>query len=294
MTSTSDKTESFETQTAVDSASGKTSSEWREYGSFLLKLALFVFILRSFIVSPFNIPSESMQPRLLIGDYLLVAKWPYGFSRYSMPFSLPIIPGRIFASQPERGDVVVFKAPPTMKDDYIKRVIGLPGDVIQMRSGILEINGVAVKKERIADFVIPVTDNMKDAATLEGTPFPCWRPDFEERAKNGGTQCRYPRYTETLPNGRTYDILDLDSGLPGDDTEAFVVGEGQVFLMGDNRDRSADSRFPADGKAIGIVPQEYLVGRALVSVFSTDGSARWLLPWTWFSAARPDRIGQGF
>lgn len=294
MTSTSDQTNGLDADASSASATGKSSSEWREYGTFLLKLALFVFILRSFIVSPFNIPSESMQPRLLIGDYLLVAKWPYGYSKYSLPFSLPIIPGRIFASQPARGDVVVFKAPPTMRDDYIKRVIGLPGDVIQMRGGILEINGVAVKKERIADFVIPVTENMKDAAALEGTPFPCWRPDFEEPAKGGGTQCRYPRYVETLPEGRSYEILDIDSGLPGDDTEAFVVGEGELFLMGDNRDRSADSRFPADGKAIGIVPQEYLVGRALVSVFSTDGSSRWLLPWTWFSAARPERIGQGF
>jgi signal peptidase I len=294
VTSTTEQSESGNAGTNLHQSSSKSSSEWRDYGAFLLKLALFVFILRSFIVSPFNIPSESMQPRLLIGDYLLVAKWPYGYSKYSMPFSLPIIPGRIFASQPERGDVVVFKAPPTLKDDYIKRVIGLPGDVIQMRGGILEINGVAVKKERIADLVIPVSDNMKDAAALDGSPFPCWRPDFEERAKAGGTQCRYPRYTETLPGGKTYDILDLDSGLPGDDTEAFVVGEGQLFLMGDNRDRSADSRFPADGKAIGIVPQEYLVGRALVSVFSTDGSARLLLPWTWFSAARPERIGQGF
>lgn len=294
MTLTSEQTKGLDAETTSTDAVGKSSSEWREYGTFLLKLALFVFILRSFIVSPFNIPSESMQPRLLIGDYLLVAKWPYGYSKYSLPFSLPIIPERIFASEPTRGDVVVFKAPPTMRDDYIKRVIGLPGDVIQMRSGILEINGVAVKKERIADFVIPVTENMKDAAALEGTPFPCWRPDFEEPAKGGGTQCRYPRYVETLPEGRSYEILDIDSGLPGDDTEAFVVGEGEIFLMGDNRDRSADSRFPADGKAIGIVPQEYLVGRALVSVFSTDGSSRWLLPWTWFSAARPERIGQGF
>lgn len=294
MTSTSEQSPGLDANTASTAPGAKTSSEWREYGTFLLKLALFVFILRSFIVSPFNIPSESMQPRLLIGDYLLVAKWPYGYSRYSMPFSLPLIPGRIFASQPARGDVVVFKAPPSLKDDYIKRVIGLPGDVIQMRSGILEINGVAVKKERIADLVIPVTENMTDAAALEGTPFPCWRPDFEEPAKGGGTQCRYPRYLETLPEGRTYEILDIDSGLPGDDTEAFVVGEGEVFLMGDNRDRSADSRFPADGKAIGIVSQDYLVGKALVSVFSTDGSARWLLPWTWFSAARPERMGQGF
>ena len=313
MTSTSEQSQGFDASAASPQGGGKTSSEWREYGGFLLKLALFVFILRSFIVSPFNIPSESMQPRLLIGDYLLVAKWPYGYSEHSISLPNRVIrwfanigvdaedisdPSksgfRIFASQPDRGDVVVFKAPPAMRDDYIKRVIGLPGDVIQMRSGNLEINGVAVKKERIADLVLPVTANMRDAAAFEGTPFPCWRPDFEERAENGGSQCRYPRYVETLPGGRSYQILDLDSGLPGDDTEAFVVGEGEVFLMGDNRDRSADSRFPADGKAIGIVPQKNLVGRALVSVFSTDGSARWLLPWTWFSAARPERIGQGF
>ncbi len=294
VTSTTEQPEAASVQGNSADISGKSASEWREYGTFLLKLALFVFILRSFIVSPFNIPSESMQPRLLIGDYLLVAKWPYGYSKYSLPFSLPLIPDRVFASEPKRGDVVVFKAPPSLKDDYIKRVIGLPGDVIQMRAGALEINGVAVKKERIADLVIPVTDNMKEAASLEGTQFPCWRQDFEEPAKNGGTQCRYPRYKETLPEGKSYEILDLDDALPGDDTEAFVVGEGKLFLMGDNRDRSADSRFPADGKAIGIVPQEYLVGRALVTVFSTDGSSRWLLPWTWFSAARPERIGQGF
>ena len=294
MTSTTEQSKGANKQGSDANTVGKSASEWREYGTFLFKLALFVFILRSFIVSPFNIPSESMQPRLLIGDYLLVAKWPYGYSKFSLPFSLPNIPGRVFASQPNRGDVVVFKAPPTLKDDYIKRVIGLPGDVIQMRAGFLEINGVAVKKARIADLVIPVTDNMRDAAALDGTPFPCWRPDFEERSKDGRTQCRYPRYTETLPEGRSYDILDLDSGLPGDDTEAFVVGEGELFLMGDNRDRSADSRFPADGKAIGIVSQEYLVGRALVSVFSTDGSARWLLPWTWFTAARFERIGKDF
>ena len=281
-------------QPAADAKPDNASSEWRDYGKFLLKLALFVFVLRSFIVSPFNIPSESMQPRLLIGDYLLVAKWPYGFSNYSLPFSLPLIPGRIFAGQPEAGDVVVFKAPQTDGVDYIKRAIGLPGDVIQMRGGNLEINGIAIKKERIADLVIPVTQNMKDTAALEMTPFACWQPDFEEPAKGGGTQCRYRRYVETLPNGRSYEILDIEDDLPGDDTEPFVVGEGEIFLMGDNRDRSADSRFPADGKAIGIVPQENLVGRALVSVFSTDGSAVWPLPWTWFTAMRPERIGHSF
>jgi len=270
-------------------------SEWKDYGKFLLKLAIFMFILRSFIISPFNIPSESMQPRLLIGDYLLVSKWSYGYSNYSVAFGLPIIPGRIFASQPERGDVVVFKAPPTQRDDYIKRVIGLPGDVIQMKDGVLYINDVAVKKERIADFVIPVTPNMKDAAALEGNPFSCWRPDYEEAAKGGGTQCRYPRYRETLPGGKTYEILDLAPNMDGDDIEAEMVPEEHIFLMGDNRDRSADSRFPAtEGVAIGIVPQKNLVGRAMVTVFATDGSARWLLPWTWFTAARWDRVGETF
>jgi signal peptidase I len=291
---TTDQPDGVNSQPAADAKQASSASEWRDYGKFLLKLALFVFVLRSFIVSPFNIPSESMQPRLLIGDYLLVAKWPYGFSNYSLPFSVPLIPGRIFASQPEPGDVVVFKAPMTEGVDYIKRAIGLPGDVIQMRGGILEINGVAVKKERISDLVIPVTQNMRDNAAIENTPFACWQPDFEEPVKGGGMQCRYRRYIETLPNGRSYQILDIDDDLPGDDTEAFVVGEGEIFLMGDNRDRSADSRFPADGKAIGIVPQANLVGRALVSVFSTDGSARWILPWTWFTAMRPERIGQTF
>ncbi len=270
-------------------------SEWKDFGIFLLKLAAFMFVLRSFIVSPFNIPSESMQPRLLIGDYLLVTKWNYGYSKYSLPFSLPLIPGRIFASEPERGDVVVFKAPPNQRDDYIKRVIGLPGDVIQMRGSNLEINGLAVKKQRIADFVIPVTENMDRAAELEGTNTACFQKQFEEAAEGGGLQCRYPRYLETLPGGRSYQILDLIIGTPGDDTEVFVVPEGHVFLMGDNRDRSSDSRFPAQvGGAIGVVPQQNLIGRAWVTVFSTDGSARWLLPWTWFSAARWDRVGDGF
>ena len=296
MTSTTEKPDDLAAAVSETQAAPTQASEWREYGSFLLKLALFVFVLRSFIVSPFNIPSESMQPRLLIGDYLLVAKWPYGYSKYSLPLSLPIIPGRIFASQPTRGDVVVFKAPMSNGTDYIKRVIGLPGDAIQMRDGILEINGVAVKKERIADLVIPVTQNMRDTGELDRNPFPCWRPDMEEPSADGGSQCRYPRYRETLPEGKSYEILDLQNGLEGDNTQAFVVGEDDLFLMGDNRDRSADSRWTPIDKpgAIGIVPQKNLVGRALVSVFSTDGSSHRLLPWTWFTAIRPERIGRGF
>jgi len=278
-------------------------------GKFLVKLIIFMVILRSFIVSPFNIPSESMQPRLLIGDYILVSKWSYGYSKNSLPFSAPLIPGRIFASEPTAGDAVVFKAPLTGGQDYIKRVIGLPGDIIQMRDGVLEINGVTVKKEKIDDFIIPVSQGLLNAATVSSarsgqTAHPCFRPKYERDSADGGRECVYPRYRETLPNGVSYEILDLIEH-PLDYTEAFQVPEGELFLMGDNRDRSADSRCPAEGSfksgcpqnsgvAIGLVPQENLVGKALFTVFSTDGSANWVLPWTWFSAARFKRIGEGF
>jgi signal peptidase I len=280
--------------TSSESASMQQKSETRDFLTFLLKLGLIVFVIRSFIVSPFNIPSESMQPRLLIGDYLIVAKWPYGFSRYSLPFSVPLIPHRILTNLPERGDVVVFKAPPTQRDDYIKRVIGLPGDYIQVKGGALYINNQAVPKRRVGDLVIPVTPNMIRATQAEGAMSPCFRPDYEEDAPDGGKRCRYPQFRETLPNGKSYNVLDV-AETPVDDTGVYVVPKDHLFLMGDNRDRSADSRLPAvEGGGIGFVPVENLVGKALVSVFSTDGSAQWLLPWTWFTAARPERIGEGF
>jgi signal peptidase I len=253
---------------------------------FLVKLAIVVLILRSFVFAPFSIPSESMLPRLLIGDYLVVAKWPYGFSRYSIPFSPPLWSGRVLASPPERGDVVVFKAPPDQSQDYIKRVIGLPGDLIEVRGGVVLINGTAVAKRRIADFVEPLTMNSA-CRTADAA-------QFREKATGGGERCRYPRYVETLPNGRSYEVLDLGT-VTADDTEVYSVPAGHVFLMGDNRDRSADSRFPAvEGAGIGIVPQDNLIGRAWFTVFSTDGGASWILPWTWFAAARWSRIGEGF
>ncbi|RVT40808.1 signal peptidase I [Sphingobium algorifonticola] len=271
-----------------------STSETRDFLWFLARLTIFVIVLRSFIMSPFNIPSESMQPRLLIGDYLLVAKWPYGYSRYSLPFSVPLIPGRIFASQPQRGDVVVFKAPPDQANDYIKRVIGLPGDLISVQRGTVMLNGQAIPKKQVADLVIPASANMVAASLKDGNPSPCYRVQFEEMTKNG-RMCRYPQYRETLPNGKSYNVLDLDPDGPADDRETIMVPEGHLFLMGDNRDRSADSRFPAEvGGGIGLVPQQNLVGRAMISVFSTDGSAQWLLPWTWFTAARWDRIGERF
>jgi len=260
---------------------------------FLALLAIAVLIFRSFFLSPFNIPSESMQPRLLIGDYLLVNKMAYGYSKFSLPFSLPLIPGRIFPRTPERGDVVVFKAPPVNDNDYIKRVIGLPGDTIQVKNGIVWLNGKPLKREKMADFVIPVTQNMIDASRTNGT-LPCYAMQFEEIGANGQRQCRYPRFRETMPSGKSYAILDITS-IPEDNTPLITVPAGHLFLMGDNRDRSADSRFPAiENQGIGLVPEKNLVGHALVSMFSTDGSASWFNPISWFTAARWDRIGDGF
>ncbi len=258
---------------------------------FLIKLVLIVAFFRSFVFSPFTIPSESMLPRLENGDYLLAAKWPFGYSSYSLPFSAPLLPNRIFASQPRRGDVAIFKAPPGNDTDYIKRVIGLPGDTVQIIGGQLHLNGVAVPKVKIADFVIPVSANTT-----------CARPDFESVDAKGKPVCKYPRFRETLPEGKSYDVLDFGPasafnawGVDADNTQPVIVPAGQLFMMGDNRDNSMDSRFPAAaGGGIGLVPQDNLVGRATIVMWSTDGSANWFLPWTWFTAARFDRIGGMF
>ncbi|CDO38013.1 MULTISPECIES: signal peptidase I [Novosphingobium] len=280
------ETNSDAAKPAIDSTAKKpAAAEKKDEGffSFLFWLVLAVVVLRSFIISPFNIPSESMLPRLLTGDYLFATKWSYGYSKYSLPFSLPLIPGRIFASQPERGDVVIFKAPPGNDVDYIKRVIGLPGDEIQIRSGQVFINGKAVPKQRLDDFILPVSPNTD-----------CYAPEFETTDKDGKPVCHYPQFRETLPNGKSYNVLDLGT-TPQDDTGVYIVPEDHLFLMGDNRDNSMDSRFPAvEGQGIGIVPQGNLVGKAAIMMFSTDGSAEWIKPWTWFTAARWSRIGGTF
>ncbi len=256
-------------------------TETRETITFLLKLVIIVSIFRTFFFSAFNIPSESMLPRLLIGDFLFVSKWNYGYSRHSVPFSLPLIPGHIFATLPERGDVAVFKAPPGNSDDYIKRVIGLPGDTIQMRRGQLILNGVPVPKQRIADFTVPITPNYQCAV------------EFQD-SDNGKPICRYPQFRETLPGGRSYNVLDRGT-TAADNTGLYTVPADHVFMMGDNRDDSADSRFPpVQGQGIGFVPTRNLEGKAIMMFFSTDGTANWFLPWTWFTAARWGRIGGGF
>ncbi len=279
---------------APEATPAKPEKKEDSFPVFLLKLVVMVAIFRSFIFSPFNIPSESMLPRLLNGDYLLAAKWAYGYSPYSLPWSAPLLPEhRIFARTPERGDVVIFKQPPLNDVEYIKRVIGLPGDTVEMRGGQVVLNGTPIPKQRIADFVLPVTQNMIDAARRDNRD-PCTSPQFAAKQADGKDVCIYPRYQETLPGGRTYEVLDLGPR-PQDDYPPKLVPEGTLFLMGDNRDNSEDSRFTAEpGRGIGLVPMDNLVGRATVMWWSTDGSAEWLKPWTWFTAARWDRLGGTF
>jgi signal peptidase I len=267
---------------ATPAASKARSGGLGEITRFLLLLFLFALLLRSLIVAPFSIPSGSMLPRMMIGDYLFVSKWSYGYSRYSFPFGLLTFDGRIWAGEPKRGDIAVFRFPGGDLD-YVKRVIGLPGDMIQMRGGTLYLNGEPVPKVRIADYRMPVSAN---------SPCRTVNPQGARqlRDSDGDAVCAYPRFRETLPGGRSYEVLDQGTS-PGDDTGVFMVPEGHYFMMGDNRDDSEDSRFPQETGGVGMLPAENLVGRGLITFFSTDGSAEWIKPWTWFSAARWDRIG---
>ena len=269
---------------ASESGTADSKPAKKEEGSFawfLVKLVIVVLIFRTFIFSTFSIPSESMLPRLMVGDYLFTAKWPYGFSRASLPIDLDVGDGRVFASLPERGDVAVFKHP-IDRTDYINRVIGLPGDTIQVVAGVVHIDGVPVKQEQIGDFVVPIRPYNR-----------CPLARFEDTAADGSPICRYPQFRETLPGGRTYRVLDW--GLtPQDTTDPIVVPEGMLFMMGDNRDNSQDSRRPSvAGGWVGLVPLENVVSRAEVIAFSTDGTSSWVNPVSWFTAARWDRVGDG-
>jgi signal peptidase I len=261
----------------------KQPDSWWGTIRFLAILFAVTLIVRSFVFAPFMIPSGSMLPNLMIGDYLFVTKWPYGWSRYAMPFGLGSFQGRIWARLPDRGDIVVFRNPGREDYDIVKRVIGLPGDRIAVRDGVVILNGRPLERERIADYAMPVSPNSE--CRLVGND-PAARPTTGPE----GPECRYPRYRETLPEGRSYEILD-QGRTQLDDFDEIVVPEGRLFMMGDNRDDSADSRVPTEAGGVGLLPIDNILGEALVAFWSTDGSAEWLLPWTWFSASRWSRIG---
>jgi signal peptidase I len=225
----------------------------------VVQALLIALVFRTFLYHPFSIPSGSMEPTLLIGDYLFVSKFSYGYSRYSFPFvDVSFIDGRIWSGEPKRGDIAVFRPPLEPETDYIKRVIGLPGDRIQMRGGVLYINGEAVERE--------------PAGEWKGTgPF-----DSSVR-----------QYRETLPNGVSYMTLDRVENGAGDDTKVFEVPPGHYFMMGDNRDNSQDSRFLQG--PVGFVPAENLIGRAEIIFFSVEDAPAWAV-WKWPWSVRPGRI----
>lgn len=252
------------TVVATSKVQGKQEESWLETVKTVVYALLIALVIRTFLFQPFNIPSSSMENTLLVGDYLFVEKFAYGYSRYSLPYGhiFPSV-GRIVGSVPNRGDVIVFKMPNRQSaeygEDFIKRVIGLPGDRIQMLGGKLYINGKGVPKERAADFV--ETDEF-------------------------GMEDHVPRFKETLPNGKSYYVLDRIQNGAADDTPVYTVPAGDYFMMGDNRDNSNDSRGD-----VGFVPAENLVGKAVIIFFSTNGSAHWWEIWKWPWTVRYDRTG---
>jgi signal peptidase I len=257
----------------------KTGDRAKSKGGFveLVKTVVYALLLagviRTLFFQPFWIPSGSMKPTLLIGDFLFVNKMAYGYSRHSCPFSLCPFDGRVLAREPVRGDVVVFKHP-TNGTDYIKRLIGLPGDRVRMVDGVLHINGEPLPQQPDGSFV----EVNEPQGPMRSMPRCMNRPVAQ------GGECLAEQAIETLPNGRKHLILNIEDGF-GDTTPEFVVPDGEFFFMGDNRDNSMDSRFPRSAGGVGFVPFENLVGRADRVMFSSAGPSM-LAIWTW----RPDRF----
>jgi signal peptidase I len=260
----------------------KRQESWLETFKTVFWAVVIALLVRTFAYEPFSIPSGSMLPGLLVGDYLFVAKFSYGYSRYSFPWSPKLFSGRIFEGKPERGDIVVFRLPTDTKIDYIKRVIGLPGDTIQVKEGRLYINDKVVERRRAGQSVV------------------------HERDEDSGRylETLYQTYIETLPNGRSHRIYEQSDAYPGsDNTPEYRIPAGHYFMMGDNRDNSCDSRFSASynpggagprcRQTVGYVPFENLIGRAQFIFFSSDGSAALWEVWRWPGAIRFSRLLKG-
>jgi signal peptidase I len=241
----------------------KKTGGWLESFKTILYAALIAVGIRTVAFEPFNIPSGSMIPTLLVGDYLFVSKYSYGYSRHSLPFSPDLFSGRIFGELPQRGDVAVFKLPRDNRTDYIKRIVGLPGDRVQVRNGILHVNGQVVRREPLGPYVVDG----------EGPPM------------------RVILYREFLPQRdggvRPHELVEMQDNGYYDNTPEFTVPAGHVFAMGDNRDNSQDSRAQ---DVVGFIPVENLVGRAEFIFFSVDGSAAWWEVWGWPFAIRWGRL----
>jgi signal peptidase I len=266
---------------------GRRGSNWFADLKAILWLLLAVLLFHSCVAKPFYIPSESMMPGLLKGDRLVVSKYPYGWSWVSPSFHIfPRWQGRIWGALPHRGDIVI-ATPPDSSSDYIKRVIGLPGDTIQLIDGEVWLNGQRLRRDARPDAMIPIDDNIA-----------CRESAFVHRVQqNGQSYCRMRVFRDYIPDGnglRAYDTIDSVDGSGADDYPLYRVPEGHVFLMGDNRDDSADSRFPAGPPENGLggaVPWENIGGRAEFITFSLDGSSSYWNPVSWFTALRGGRAG---
>ncbi|ACG78282.1 signal peptidase I [Phenylobacterium zucineum HLK1] len=248
-------------QSAHSPEKSGAANEFVEIVKTVVYALLIALVLRVVFFQPFTIPSASMEPNLYEGDYIIVSKWSYGYSKHSIPFSPPLFEGRIFGGSPERGDVVVFKLPSDNRTDYVKRVIGLPGDRVQMKDGLLYVNGALVERQ----------------------PLPPARTDM------GGFVREVAQYRETV-NGASFATQDFGTDGDLDDTEQFVVPEGHYFMLGDNRDNSMDSRVPPGAGGVGFVPAENLVGKAQIVLLSWEPEASVFKPWTWVLDARPSRF----
>ncbi|MCP5382246.1 MAG: signal peptidase I [Kordiimonadaceae bacterium] len=242
----------------------KEDESWTDFFKTIFYAFLIAISFRTFVLQPFSIPSESMLKNLMVGDFLMVSKFSYGYSKHSLPWSLPLIPGRIFASDVERGDVVVFRLPRDPSTYYIKRIVGVPGDKIQVKGGRLYLNDEKIPTKQLDDYV---------------------------RTDEYGHEERFHRIQETMPNGKSYVTLDIRymQGSMADDTDVYIVPEGHYFAMGDNRDNSQDSRWPSSS-GVGYVPAENIIGKAQWITLSFDNkSALWEF-WKWFPAERRERF----